>query len=200
MRTGLVVTAGWLAAAAAASAVSWSAVRLATSAVPDAKPARQIAVQHGADVIGLAGTGSTMPNPQPTGGRAGSPPTTSGQPSKSGAAGHSTAPTSTDPVRASGTGGSVTFHCTGTSPVYQNVIPQVGFTSHLDGSGSGEVRFSSLTHRTDLVISCPGGLPRWTRNERDLGGGGGGGDDGGGGGNSGKGSSGSGKSGNSGPG
>jgi hypothetical protein len=104
--------------------------------------------------------------------------------------------TVSDPVRASGVGGSVTFHCSGASAVYQNVVPQVGFTSNADG-GSGEVRFASSTHRTDLVISCPGGVPHWTRDERDLGAGagGGGGDDGGGGG---KGNSGSGKGGSSG--
>ena len=189
MRTGVAVTAGWLAAAAAASAVSWSAVRLATSAVPAAQPARQVAAQSGTDVIG-PGDGNT-PSPQSATGQTGSAAPTSGHPTPR----HSPAATATDPVRASGLGGSVTFHCTGTSAVYQNVIPQVGYSSHQDDSGSGEVRFSSPTHRTDLLISCPGGAPHWIRNERDLSGGaGGGGDDGGGGGGSGKGSGGSGGS------
>ncbi|MEN3360555.1 MAG: hypothetical protein V7637_4537 [Mycobacteriales bacterium] len=195
MRTGVAVTAGWLAAAAAASAVSWSAVRLANSAVPAAQPARQVATQSGTDVLGPAG-GTT--SPQPAAGRAGPAATTGGRPTVSGTPRHSPAATATDPVRASGTGGSVTFHCSGTSAVYQNVIPQVGYSSHQDDSGSGEVRFESSTHRTDLVISCPGGAPHWTRDERDLGGGGGGGGGDGGGGGKGSGGSGSGKGGSSG--
>ncbi|HVQ97153.1 MAG TPA: hypothetical protein VMU51_39425 [Mycobacteriales bacterium] len=205
MRTGLLVTAGWLAAAAAASAVSWSAVTLATSAVPEAHAPPHAAIHPDTDPLGVAGTGT--PSPQSTARRSASPTgTPSGHPPRSGTPGSSGpggAATGTSaggaPVRAFGTGGSVTFHCAGTGPVYLNMTPQLGYHSDPDDSGSGEVRFQSATHRTDLTIRCTNGTPHWSAAERELtGGGGGDGGDDHGGGNSGSGSSGSGKSGGSG--
>jgi hypothetical protein len=205
VRTGLLVTAGWLAAAAAASAVSWSAVTLATSAVPEAHAPPHAAIHPDTDPPGAAGTGT--PSPHPTAGRPAGPTSTrSGHPPRSGTPGSSGpggATTSTSaaaaPVRAFGTGGSVTFRCVGTGPVYLNIVPQLGYKGEPDDSGSGEVRFQSSTHRTDLAIRCTSGTPHWSAAERELtggGGDGGGGDHGGG--NSGSGSSGSGKNGGSG--
>ena len=184
MRTGLLVTAGWLTAAVAASAVSWSAVTLARSAVVGPKTV----VQTVGDGSGLTSVPSGTPSPQPA--RRGAARTDSGRPGQTGGSGSpgASSATSSGPMLASGIGGTATFHCVGSTPVFLNVVPHLGFTSHQDDSRNGEVRFENSTHRTDILAWCTAGLPHWSRAERDTTSGGGGG---GGGGNSGKGGGGS---------
>lgn len=164
MRTGLLITAGWLAAAAAASAVSWSAVTLARSAVTPRTASQAVA---GA---GAAGALTSSPAPPPSRSPRGTAPASpSGRP---GPAGRSAPGDLSDPVLARGIGGTVTFRCDGSVPVFQNVTPWQGFSHRVDDSGSGEVRFESDSHRTDITVSCAGGVPRWSADEKAEGGGG----------------------------
>jgi hypothetical protein len=164
VRTGLLMTAGWLAAAAAASAVSWSAVTLARSAVTP-KTASQAAAGGGA-AGRLTASPTSAPSRSPRGTGPASP---SGQ---AGPTGRSTPGHLSDPVLAPGTGGTVIFRCDGSTPVIQNVTPWPGFSQRVDDSGSGEVRFESDSHRTEIKVSCAGGRPRWTAEEKAEGGGG----------------------------
>ena len=83
------------------------------------------------------------------------------------------------------------MRCVGGVPVVVSAIPKQGFSVEPDDS-SGEVKFTSDGHRTEIKASCVGGEPRFTREEDDRGGdnSGPGGDDNsgpGGGGNSGPG-------------
>jgi hypothetical protein len=168
---GLLVTAGWIAAAGVATAVSWSAVSVARSAVDPV-----LAVPLTADGSGSGGPGpatasttasTTAPPPSRRSGPTASPtarPTTT-------TAGHSTAGGVSGAEVASGAGGSVTFRCAGSTPDILNVTPRQGYTYKVDDSGNGEVRFESDTHRTDITISCPGGVPHWSPSEKEDGGG-----------------------------
>jgi hypothetical protein len=186
VRTAVLATAGWIVAVAAATAAAWSAVSVVRIAVTPTPPAVQSAIDGNAADVPATGLPTTS---APTGQRAAADPTvgprrstsTSAQASSSGRTSRDAAGGA---VLASGVGGSAVLRCAGTVPVFVNVAPRQGYTPKVDDSASGEVRFESATHRTDITATCSGNSPHWTARERD--GGDGGGD------NSGKGGGGSG--------
>lgn len=154
VRTGLLVSLGWVAAAATATTVSWSAVSVVRTAVVPHRPASR----PGRD--------------EPTGSRplaeqtARTLPVSVGSPSSSS---HASSTRTLGRQRATGVGGSVVFGCAHDLPVYLNVTPQAGFSTREDGSESNEIRFEGGSHRTEIVVTCIGDVPRWSVTETDDG-------------------------------
>jgi hypothetical protein len=166
---GLLVTAGWIVAAGVATAVSWSAVSVARSAVD---PVLAVPLTADSSGSGSAGPGTaTAPTTTPPPSRRSGPAAPATPAARPATAGRSTAGGVSGAVVASGAGGSVTFRCAGSTPDVLNITPRQGYSRKEDDSGSGEVRFESDSHRTDSTLSCPGGVPRWSASEKADGGG-----------------------------
>jgi hypothetical protein len=120
------------------------------------------------------------PSASPTDGRGGPTTAPSTPPSATSAA----PPASTGrTARKTSEGGTVTARCTtGGTLTLVNATPRQGFAADLDDAPA-EVKFTSDDHRTEIGISCAGGVPRFAVEEDDdrgdnSGPGGGGSDDG----------------------
>ncbi len=155
--------AGWLVAAVASTAISWSAVSVVRGAVAPARSAPLSEAEPDGE------------SPAPTASA------TSGGPSATSAAPPASTG-STDRIgRKITEGGTVTARCTsGGALTLVNATPRQGFTADLDDAPA-EVKFTSDDHRTEIGIGCTSGEPRFSVEEDDRGdnsGPGGGGDDG----------------------
>jgi hypothetical protein len=151
VRNGLLISLGWVAAASAATAVSWSAVSVVRPAVEPHRPASRPGTDEssGSRPLGAAPV-------RPISASAGATTTHSN---------HSGRTADLARQRVTGAGGSVVFRCEHDLPVYLNVTPQAGFSTRTDGSKSNEIRFEGGAHRTEIVITCIGNVPRWSVNE-----------------------------------
>ena len=176
----VVLAAAWLAAAATAAAVSWTAVFVlgggsvlhqgeTTLTRHDVAKALASAITTGGPAA-PALTGA----PSPTAGTASTPPASAGEPDSpaSGPGSTTTAPgpgaASTGPIvqTIAGSGGTAAVRCAGAVPVFVYLVPRPGYEVHSDGEPVGEAHFENGVHRTDITVSCVSGEPRVEVRER----------------------------------